>query len=195
MESSTSSRAPHPESEPRTADRAAPRGSAKLRLRTHELSLHGLDTLGARDLLLLVGPRERPLQGLAGLVDWRLLGGLSRLLRRGLFEGRSSESLLTLGRPRLPAQRIFLYGLGLEGAEEALPRALAMVGRAGAEEVAMAPFGEDVAAFGERAEVAARAAYDAGISRLICLSHRVEAAAKALVVVEAHHPWAVLEAL
>lgn len=181
-----------PEEPPREAPRATTR-TEKLRLGAHPLSLHGLDTLGSRDLLLFVGPEERPLQGLAGLVDWRLLGRLSRLLREGLFEGRAAESLLTVAARRLPAQRVFLYGLGREGVAEALPHALAMVGRAGGQDVALAPLGEDPGAFIERAEIAARAAFDAGITRLVCLTERVEAATKALVVVEAHHPWAVLD--
>lgn len=172
----------------------APARREKLRLRAHELSLYGLDTLPAQDLLLLVRPEDRPLRGLAGLVDWRLLGELSRLLRRALFEGRAGESLLTVAGRRLPARRIFLYGLGREGMEEALPRAIAMVGRAGGRDVALAPF-EGEAGMGEVAESAARAAYDAGITHLTCLSDEVASATKALVVVEAHHPWAELEAL
>ncbi|HLV61352.1 MAG TPA: M17 family peptidase N-terminal domain-containing protein [Fredinandcohnia sp.] len=137
-------------------------------------------------------PDERPLQGLAGLADWRLLGRLNRLLREGLFEGRVREALLTVGAPRLPAQRVFLYGLGDKALEDALAPALAMVGRAGGLEVACAPFG-DTEHLVERAERVASAARDAGIERLVCLADRVEAAHKALVVVEAHHPWAVLD--
>src|SRR6266446_3210351 len=38
---------------------------------------------------------ERPLTGLAGLVDWRLSGRLSRLIRAGLVIGAAGEALLT----------------------------------------------------------------------------------------------------
>lgn len=163
-----------------------------LRLRVHELNLHGIDTLPASDLLLFIRPQDRPLQGLAGLVDWRLCGGLSRILRRGLFEGRAGESLLTITKRRLPARRLFLYGLGSEGESEALPQALAMVGRAGGRDVAFASLARGPA-LAEAAEAAARAAYDAGITHLTLLSEEVAAATKALVVVEAHHPWALLQ--
>src|SRR5690606_24270901 len=134
---------------------------------------------------------ERPLQGLAGLVDWRLLGGLTRILKKELFEGRAGESLLTISGRKLPVQRIFVYGLGRDEPVEVLPHALGVVGRAGGKDVALAPFGE-LSAYGEVAEVVARAAFDAGITHLTCLSEEVAAATKALVVVEAHHPWAVL---
>lgn len=174
---------------PRAAERAE-----RLLMRAHELSLHGLDTLPAQDLLLLVRPDERPLQGLAGLVDWRFLGGLTRILKKELFEGRAGESLLTISGRKLPVQRIFVYGLGRDEPVEVLPHALGVVGRAGGKDVALAPFGE-LSAYGEVAEVVARAAFDAGITHLTCLSEEVAAATKALVVVEAHHPWAVLESL
>jgi hypothetical protein len=172
---------------------SAPARSDKLILRAHALDLHGLDTLPARDLLVFVRPDERPLQGLGGLLDWRLCGGLTRILERELFEGRAGESLLTTTRRKLPAERIFLYGTGREDPRDLLPEALAMVGRAGGREVAIAPFGKDEAASVEVAERAARAAYDAGIGTLTFLAEKVGAATKALVVVEAQHPWAVLE--
>src|SRR5436190_1879228 len=37
---------------------------------------------------------ERPLQGLAGLVDWRIGGGLSALLRAGFCTGATGEAVL-----------------------------------------------------------------------------------------------------
>lgn len=56
---------------------------------------------------------ERPLQGIAGLIDWRGSGRLSSYLRRALSSGRRDEQLLTVGGPGLPADRIFMLGLGL----------------------------------------------------------------------------------
>ncbi|NVB42183.1 hypothetical protein G6O69_30450 [Pseudenhygromyxa sp. WMMC2535] len=55
---------------------------------------------------------ERPLLGLAGLVDWRACGRLSRILREGLFSGALGELLLTPGDRRLPVDRLVLVGLG-----------------------------------------------------------------------------------
>jgi hypothetical protein len=55
---------------------------------------------------------ERPLQGLAGFVDWRTGGLLSGLLRRGFCSGRSGEAVLLPGGRNLPARRWVLLGLG-----------------------------------------------------------------------------------
>ncbi len=55
---------------------------------------------------------ERPLQGLAGLVDWRMGGQLSTLLRDGFFVGASTDVVLMPGRRTLPMQRLVLVGLG-----------------------------------------------------------------------------------
>jgi hypothetical protein len=55
---------------------------------------------------------ERPLQGLAGLVDWRIGGGLSALLRAGFCTGAAGEAVLLPGRRTLPMERLVLLGLG-----------------------------------------------------------------------------------
>lgn len=68
---------------------------------------------------------ERPLRGLAALVDWRTAGALSKMLRGGFCTGRAHELVLLPGRPDLPIERIVLLGLGpraeldLEGARRA----------------------------------------------------------------------------
>lgn len=55
---------------------------------------------------------ERPLQGLAGLVDWRMGGSLSALLRSGFCTGAASEAVLLPGCRTLPVERLVLLGLG-----------------------------------------------------------------------------------
>jgi hypothetical protein len=55
---------------------------------------------------------ERPLQGLAGLVDWRTGGSLSVLLRAGFCTGAAGEAVLLPGRRTLPMERLVLLGLG-----------------------------------------------------------------------------------
>lgn len=55
---------------------------------------------------------ERPLQGLAGLVDWRTSGSLSALVRQGLCTGAAGEAVLLPGRRTLPMERLVLLGLG-----------------------------------------------------------------------------------
>ena len=51
-------------------------------------------------------------RSVAGYIDWRLSGRLSRLLREGRFEGRSEETLLMSVQGRFGADRVFLMGLG-----------------------------------------------------------------------------------
>lgn len=73
------------------------------------------DGTGLRAVDLAVLPYfedERPLQGLAGLVDWRTSGRLSALLREGFCTGHTGETVLMPGRPTLPMRRLVLLGLG-----------------------------------------------------------------------------------
>jgi hypothetical protein len=83
------------------------------------LTLEAVDQSAAEALCVFVGEDERPLAGLAGLADWRLSGGLSRLLRSGLLKGVQGEALLTPAR-RLPFRKLFLFGIGpqQQGEEE-----------------------------------------------------------------------------
>jgi Cytosol aminopeptidase family, N-terminal domain len=82
-----------------------------LRIDVAELGLPAIDTIEVDALAVFVGP-ERPLQGLAGFVDWRLCGGLSRAIRDGLFAADRREALLLPSRGRVAAARIFCLGLG-----------------------------------------------------------------------------------
>ncbi len=56
---------------------------------------------------------ERPLQGLAGLMDWRRSGRISSLLRSGFCTGAAGERVLLPGSAGLPVERVVLVGLGL----------------------------------------------------------------------------------
>ncbi len=67
---------------------------------------------GPGALVLSFFTDERPLHGAAGLADWRLYGQLSRLILAGRCDGASGESLMMPAGPRLPFERIFLFGLG-----------------------------------------------------------------------------------
>lgn len=55
---------------------------------------------------------ERPLKGVAGFVDWRLHGSLSRLIRQERFSGKLMESCLLPSWDRVPMEKVFLFGLG-----------------------------------------------------------------------------------
>ena len=74
--------------------------------------LRALDGLTVEALALPIFEDERPLRGAAGLCDWRLNGRLSKLLLRGRVRGVRGEHVLVPGRPRLPIDKIFLFGLG-----------------------------------------------------------------------------------
>src|SRR5512140_3369330 len=81
-----------------------------LRIEAEELSLEALDALDVDSLAVFVGP-ERPLQSLAGWVDWRLCGALSHALRDGFYDGGEREALLLPSAGRVGAARVFFFGL------------------------------------------------------------------------------------
>jgi hypothetical protein len=74
--------------------------------------LRALDQLGTEILVCGVSSDERPPQGVAGLVDWRLAGTLSRLMLKGFATGKLGETLLFPGKPKLPFDKIVCFGLG-----------------------------------------------------------------------------------
>jgi hypothetical protein len=81
-----------------------------LRIEPADLDLDALDALDVDSLAVFVGP-ERPLQGLAGWVDWRLCGALSDALRDRFYDGGEREALLLPSAGRVGAARIFFFGL------------------------------------------------------------------------------------
>jgi hypothetical protein len=81
-----------------------------LRIDVAERSLASLDALAADSLAVWVGP-ERPLRGLASLVDWRMCGALSRAIRTGQFTPEAGEALLLPAAGRLPVGRVFCFGV------------------------------------------------------------------------------------
>jgi len=109
-----------------------------LRLVAGDLSLAALDSLEVDSAAALVGP-ERPLTGLAGLLDWRLCGALSRAILDGTFAPEKGEVLLLPSRGRLPMPRVFCFGLPAEPepAEALAGRVLKVLARAGARSVAL----------------------------------------------------------
>jgi hypothetical protein len=62
--------------------------------------------------LIPVFADERPLQGLAGLMDWRRSGRISSLVRSGFCTGAAGERVLMPGCAGLPVERVVLVGLG-----------------------------------------------------------------------------------
>jgi hypothetical protein len=74
--------------------------------------LRRLDDAQAEVVACGIWEEERPLGGLAGLLDWRLAGKLSRLARDGFLRGKLDEVLFVPGRPRLPFDKVLVLGLG-----------------------------------------------------------------------------------
>ena len=98
---------------------------------THEIGLEGIDGLaGVDSLCLFVGNDERPLKGTSGFVDWRLCGGLSRVLIKGFFKGEPDDWLLLPSQGRVPPIRIFVAGLGPTGTLTAQRLGSALAGAA-----------------------------------------------------------------
>jgi leucyl aminopeptidase len=91
----------------------------------------------------------RPLRGAAGLLDWRLNGRLSRLLREGRLDGLAGEKLL-LFTNRVPWRRVLTIGLGptTSFSEDAFRASLGAVFDAfrglGVQSAGLAPPGRDV---------------------------------------------------
>jgi hypothetical protein len=76
--------------------------------------LRQLDLAGTEVLVASLAADERPPHGVAGLVDWRLAGRLSALIQSGFATGAVGEVLLLPGKPRLPFDKIVLFGLGAQ---------------------------------------------------------------------------------
>jgi hypothetical protein len=55
---------------------------------------------------------ERPPRGLAALLDWRLGGRLTALMKRDFVRGELGEALLVPGKPHVPFEKLLLVGVG-----------------------------------------------------------------------------------
>ncbi|MCK5690241.1 hypothetical protein KAI87_13275 [Myxococcota bacterium] len=76
-------------------------------------NLAGLDKLEAEAVGLFCFTDQRPLRGVAAVIDWRLDGALSQLMLRGRFRGELHEQLmLPSALTRLGQRRFFAFGLG-----------------------------------------------------------------------------------
>ena len=84
-----------------------------LRIEVAELGLAAIDALDVDAVAVFVGP-DRPLQGFAGFLDWRLCGAISRAIRAGTFDGVDGEALLLPSAGRISAGRVFCFGLARE---------------------------------------------------------------------------------
>jgi hypothetical protein len=83
-----------------------------MELRFINPDLRSLDGSGVELLACSVWRDQRPMRGVAGLLDWRLAGGLSHLARKGFLAGDLGEVVFVPGRPRLRFEKILVFGLG-----------------------------------------------------------------------------------
>jgi hypothetical protein len=74
--------------------------------------LRRLDLAGTEVLVACLMEGERPPRGVAGLVDWRLAGRISALVASGFASGKVGEVLLVPGKPKLPFDKVVLFGAG-----------------------------------------------------------------------------------
>ncbi len=74
--------------------------------------LSELDELDSEILACSVWEDQRPCDGIAGLCDWRLAGRISSMLRDGFLRGERGEVLMVPGRPRMPFDKVLLFGAG-----------------------------------------------------------------------------------
>ena len=81
-----------------------------LRFSTPEL--RKLDLLGTEIIVSTIASDERPPHGVTGLLDFRLAGRISRLIQSGFATGKVGEVLLVPGKPKLPFDKILLFGIG-----------------------------------------------------------------------------------
>ena len=104
---------------------------------------------GGDVLVVHVWSDVRPLRGAAGLLDWRLCGRLSQMIRQGRVTGAPREKLL-LVTSRIPWRRVLAVGVGMSTAfdEDAFRSTIACSLQAlrgiGAGSVAMALPGRDL---------------------------------------------------
>lgn len=81
-----------------------------LRFSTPEL--RKLDLLGTEIIVSTIASDERPPHGVTGLLDFRLAGRISRLIQAGFATGKVGDVLLIPGKPKLPFDKILLFGIG-----------------------------------------------------------------------------------
>lgn len=83
-----------------------------MELRFVHPSLTHIDDLESEVLMCSVWSDTRPSHGVAGLCDFRLGGWISSLERRGGITGQLGETVLLPGKPRLPFDKIVIFGAG-----------------------------------------------------------------------------------
>jgi hypothetical protein len=107
-------------------------------------NLHKLNELKGESIGLFCFADERPLAGVAGCIDWRICGQLSRVLQNEFFSAETSEMLMLPVSGRFGTRRLFLFGLGAADAWNAkqcakvLKHAALVMRKAGVDDLVLA---------------------------------------------------------
>lgn len=83
-----------------------------MELRFAVAELRKLDLAVSEVLALPLSEGEKPPRGVAGLIDYRLGGALSELMKSGFVTGALGETLLLPGRPKLRFDKVVCFGTG-----------------------------------------------------------------------------------
>jgi hypothetical protein len=94
--------------------------------------MHTIDKLETDALIVGFHEDIRPLKGGAGALDWLLCGALSRLIIQQKIRGAVGDVALLTSKGKVPADKIFMIGLGPRGASAASLRSAARTAAASA---------------------------------------------------------------
>ncbi len=83
-----------------------------MELRFVQPDLRRLDLLVSEVLAVPISLEDRPPRGCAGLLDYRLGGRISSVLMSGTFQGEVGEKVFLSGKPKLPFDKLLLFGVG-----------------------------------------------------------------------------------
>lgn len=83
-----------------------------MELRFVQPDLRRLDLLVSDVMAVPISSVHRPPQGCAGLLDYRLAGRISHIIQSGALRGEIGDKVFVSGRPKLPFDKILLYGIG-----------------------------------------------------------------------------------
>ncbi len=78
--------------------------------------LRQLDLVGSEVLACALFSDQLPPRGVVGFVDWRLAARLSRYMQALEITGARGEVVLIPGKPRIPFEKLLLFGAGEVGA-------------------------------------------------------------------------------
>jgi hypothetical protein len=104
-----------------------------------QVLLHDVKTVDVEAVVVGFHEDIRPLKGVAGELDWVLCGSLSRLIRKGHVRGALGDRALLTTAGKMPADKIFMVGLGPRDA--AAPGSLRAAARTAAASLADAGIG------------------------------------------------------